>query len=77
VSIIAGSKEWGVSAAVSGMALRSDLGKLPLDKTAEWRVKQLGSVQGPYPPKYIFEYVLSLSFFALVFYTFSQGNRSH
>ncbi|KAJ7901089.1 hypothetical protein B0H14DRAFT_2670621 [Mycena olivaceomarginata] len=55
VSIIAGSKEWGVSAAVSGTALRSDLGKLPLDKTAEWRVKQLGSVQGPYPPKYIFE----------------------
>ncbi|KAF8180030.1 hypothetical protein K438DRAFT_1976992 [Mycena galopus ATCC 62051] len=55
VSIIAGSKEWGVSSAVSGTALRSDLGKLPLDNTAEWRVKQLGSAQGPNPPTYIFE----------------------
>lgn len=66
VSIIAGSKEWGVSSAVAGTALRSDLGKSPLSSTAEWRVQQLGSAQGPTPPTYIFGYVSASVFRARI-----------
>ncbi|KAJ7182788.1 hypothetical protein C8R43DRAFT_1229065 [Mycena crocata] len=48
VSIIAGDTEWGVSPIVAGTPLKRDLGKFPLNATAEWHVQQTGSANPTY-----------------------------